>query len=219
MELLGIGLLGGALALDATSVGQFMISRPLVAGTITGWLLGDTVSGLAVGAILELYLLVSFPSGGARFPDGTVATVVAVATATSSTDPGAFPMAVAIGLLWGQVGAYSVTELRKLNGYLVPEGSDETATQGRILIAQVGGVALDFVRAGTVTFLGAAVGRAVVSRFGADWPLTPAESYGLLFVGGAVSVGILLHDLGGFRRRRYLFAAGLVLGIVGARFL
>jgi hypothetical protein len=42
---------------------------------------------------------------------------------------------------------------------------------------------------------------------------------GLLLVGGAVSAGILLRDLGGFRRRRVWFAAGLGLGIVGARLL
>lgn len=38
MELALIALLGGGLALDATSVGQFMLSRPLVAGALTGWM-------------------------------------------------------------------------------------------------------------------------------------------------------------------------------------
>jgi hypothetical protein len=38
-------------------------------------------------------------------------------------------------------------------------------------------------------------------------------------VGGAVSAGILLHDLGGFRRRRLVFAVGLAAGIIGTRFL
>ena len=79
MSLLWISLLGGVLALDATSVGQFMVSRPLVCGLLAGWVLGDPATGLLVGALLELYLLVSFPSGGARFPEGATATVVAVA--------------------------------------------------------------------------------------------------------------------------------------------
>ena len=81
MELLYIGLLGGLLALDTTSVGQFMFSRPLVAGAVTGWVLGDLSLGLTIGVVLETYMLVSFPSGGARFLDGTTATVVAVAAA------------------------------------------------------------------------------------------------------------------------------------------
>ena len=101
MELALIALLGGGLALDATSVGQFMLSRPLVAGALTGWMLGDPALGLLIGALLELYLLVSVPSGGARFPEGTTATVVAVATASASSAPGVIPIAIAVGLLWG----------------------------------------------------------------------------------------------------------------------
>jgi len=70
-----------------------------------------------------------------------------------------------------------------------------------------------------VTVVGAGLGRLVVSALADSWPLAEAPSLGLLVVGGAVSVGILLHDLGGFRKRRVLFVAGLALGIIGARFL
>jgi len=70
MEILQVTLLGGLLALDGTSVGQFMLSRPLVAGGLVGWVLGDPALGFTIGAVLELYLLVSFPTGGSRFPEG-----------------------------------------------------------------------------------------------------------------------------------------------------
>ncbi len=56
MNILLLSLLGGVLAVDGTSVGQFMVSRPLVAGVLAGWLLGDPMSGLWVGGILELLL-------------------------------------------------------------------------------------------------------------------------------------------------------------------
>jgi hypothetical protein len=49
--------------------------------------------------------------------------------------------------------------------------------------------------------------------------VTPQSSIGLLLVGGSVSAGILLRDLGGFRRRRALLVTGMALGILGARFL
>ena len=39
-----------------------MISRPLVAGALTGWLLGDPVTGLEVGAMLELFHLAGMPA-------------------------------------------------------------------------------------------------------------------------------------------------------------
>ena len=79
------------LALDATSLGQFMISRPLVGGAITGWLLGDPVLGLEVGAVLELFHIAGLPAGGSRVPEAGPASVAAVAVAASSggaTAPG-----------------------------------------------------------------------------------------------------------------------------------
>jgi mannose/fructose/N-acetylgalactosamine-specific phosphotransferase system component IIC len=218
MEVVVLGLLGGALALDATTAGQFMLSRPLVAGALTGWLLGDVATGLSVGAILEMYLLVSFPSGGARFPDGTTATVVAVAAAAVSPAAGALPLAVGAGLLWGRLGGWTVTELRKINGHIVPEPSDALMTPGRVSRAQLGGVLLDLVRGFLVTVAGVVIARMVVSAVSDAWPLSGASSVGLLLTGGAVSVGILLHDLGGFRKRHMVFVAGLALGIMGARF-
>ena len=68
-----------------------------------------------------------------------------------------------------------------------------------------------------ITGTGVAIGRVVVARVGASWPLGERESLALVLVGAAVSVGILLHDLGGFRKRRVLFAAGLALGIVAVK--
>ena len=82
---LSLALLGGLLALDATSVGQFMISRPLVAGTLAGWWLGDPAVGLEVGAILELFHLAGVPAGGSRVPESGPATVVAAAARVANT--------------------------------------------------------------------------------------------------------------------------------------
>jgi mannose/fructose/N-acetylgalactosamine-specific phosphotransferase system component IIC len=217
MEIVQLSLVGGLLALDGTAVGQFMVSRPLVAGVLVGWLLGDPVAGVAVGSILELYLLVSFPTGGARFPEGATATVVAVA-ATVGTD-GALPVAVAFGLVWGQLAGVSVTLMRRLNSRLVPEPGQASPSPWGISVAHLGAVFLDFVRGAVVTLLGVIAGRAIVGGMHGSWALSSSESMGLLLVGGAASVGILLRDLGGFRRRKTLFAAGVALGIIGARFL
>ena len=69
-ELARLALLGGLLGLDGTSAGQFMVSRPLVAGALTGWAVGDVTTGILVGAVLELFLRVSSPTGGERSPGG-----------------------------------------------------------------------------------------------------------------------------------------------------
>lgn len=218
MELLQIALVGGVLALDGTSLGQFMISRPLVAGALTGWVVGDPTVGLLVGTVLELYLLVSFPSGGARFPEGATATVVAVAVAAAApSSPGAVPLGVAAGLIWGQVGGITISWQRRANGRFVPQ--PDAAHPEHLTAAHVGAVALDFARGTLVTLVGAAVGRWGVGFFSEAWPLDPTDSAGLLLVGGAVSAGIFLRDLGGFRRRKLLLVAGMALGLIGARFL
>lgn len=219
MEIVQLSLLGGLLALDGTSVGQFMVSRPLVAGVIVGWLLGSPATGVAVGTILELYLLVSFPTGGSRFPEGATATVVAVAAAVVASSPGGIPLAVAVGLVWGQLAGFSVTLMRQLNSRVVPEPGRGHPGPGGIVAAHLGAVAVDFARGAVVTLLGVAVGRAIVSGAHGPWLLSTADSFGLLVVGGSVSLGVLLRDLGGFRKRKTLFVAGLALGIIGARFL
>lgn len=214
-----MSLLGGLLALDATSVGQFMLSRPLVAGALVGWVLGEPSLGVAVGAMLELYLLVSFPTGGSRFPEGATATVVAVASAASSDAAGALPLGVAVGLVWGQLGGVSITAMRRWNSKLVPDPDAGFENAARVGAVHMRAVFLDFVRGAAVTLSGVLAGRVVVGAWARFWAISPSASLGLLLIGGAVSAGILLRDLGGFRVRKVLFAAGMALGILGARLL
>lgn len=219
MEIVGVTLLGGLLALDGTSVGQFMLSRPLVAGALVGWAVGEPALGLVVGAVLEFYLLVSFPTGGSRFPEGATAAVVAVASAAGSEGAGALPVAVAFGLAWGQIGGFSITLLRHANSRLVPEPGRALRGSRGLASAHLLAMVLDFVRGMAVTLSGVLVGRGIVRALGGAWSLAPAPSLGLLLVGGSVSAGILLRDLGGFRRRKTLLVAGMALGILGARLL
>lgn len=219
MDILRVGALGGLLGLDGTAVGQFMVSRPLVAGVLAGWVLGEPALGVAIGGILELYLLVSFPTGGARFPEGATATVVAVAAAAPFDGAGVVPLGVAVGLVCGQVGGATVTAQRHINSHLVPEAADTDHGAGRVVAAHLAAILLDFVRGTVVTMSGVFVGRAILSWLTEQWPLSTGPSIGLVLVGGAVSAGVLLHDLGGFRKRRLWFVAGLALGIVGTRFL
>jgi mannose PTS system EIIC component len=79
-------LLAGTVAvgagLDRTAAGQFMISRPIVAAPLVGWLLGAPLTGLQVGAMVELLWLGRLPIGAAIPPDDTQvaigATVLAI---------------------------------------------------------------------------------------------------------------------------------------------
>ncbi len=175
--------------------------------------------GMLVGAILELYLLVSFPTGGSRFPEGATATVVAVGSCAGLETAGAIPLAIAVGLGWGQVGGLSITWLRQLNGRLLSGTSGHPFSSRRIAVTHLRSVFLDFARGSLVTATGLLLGRNVVGILSVSWPLPSSDSAGLLLIGGAVSIGILLRDMGGYRRHRGWLAAGLALGIIGARLL
>lgn len=219
MSLLGLSALGGLLGLDGTSVGQFMVSRPLVAGTVTGWLMGEPLLGATIGAVLELYLLVSFPTGGSRFPEGATATVVAVGSAATTGGPGSLALAVAVGLVWGHVGGFSITGLRRLNASLVPAEDGPTPSASAVAWLHVGTLALDFLRGAAVVAGGLVFGRALVGALAPIWPLDAPASVGLVLVGAAVSLGILLRDFGGFRTNRVRLVIGIALGLLGARLL
>jgi PTS system mannose-specific IIC component len=54
MELLPLALLGGVLGLDVVSFPQAMVSRPIVAATVAGALVGAPAAWLLLGATLEL---------------------------------------------------------------------------------------------------------------------------------------------------------------------
>lgn len=75
-----VSLAGGLLCLDRTSI-QMMISRPVVAGPLVGWLLGDPFTGLLCGALIELIWIDRLPIGNYIPPNETLTTVIIAATA------------------------------------------------------------------------------------------------------------------------------------------
>ncbi|HET9709508.1 MAG TPA: PTS sugar transporter subunit IIC, partial [Gemmatimonadales bacterium] len=83
MTALEIGLLlgwGTLVGVDLVSVGQLMIARPIVAGTIAGLLIGEVEAGIRLGLIFELFQFDILPFGAVRYPEygpGTVAGVAA----------------------------------------------------------------------------------------------------------------------------------------------
>lgn len=80
---------GALISLDRTAFLQVMVSQPLVAGTLIGFLLGAPVTGLIVGSALELLWVGTVPVGGSIPPNETVAAVIAtVISIMSGSDMG-----------------------------------------------------------------------------------------------------------------------------------
>ncbi len=76
-ELLTGALIAVVLGLDRTAAFQCMLSRPIVAGPLTGVVFGDAWIGLQIGALVELLWLGRLPVGAAIPPDDTQVTVAA----------------------------------------------------------------------------------------------------------------------------------------------
>ena len=109
----GLLLWGAVVGLDLATIAQVMIARPLVAGVVAGWIIGDVQAGLIVGAILELFALEVLPFGAARYPDYGLGAVAAAATAGGA--PGVFGIGigVAVGLLIAYLGEVAIQLVRQ----------------------------------------------------------------------------------------------------------
>ncbi|HRN52954.1 MAG TPA: PTS sugar transporter subunit IIC, partial [Gemmatimonadaceae bacterium] len=67
LQLLPLAVLGAVLGLDVVSFPQAMISRPIVASTLAGAMLGHPERGLVMGVALEFFALESMPFGASRY--------------------------------------------------------------------------------------------------------------------------------------------------------
>lgn len=212
-ELLGVALLGAVVGLDGTSLGQFMVSRPFVAATLAGALVGSPLEGAAVGAILELFQLSVIPAGGARFPESGPAAVAAAATAAvAGGGPPGVAAGAALGLVWLALGGVSVTYLRLLNSRRVPDPTAEPVSPRRVARAHLAALGVDAARGALLALAGAAVGVILAPPFAAWWPLDGAMTSGMLVAAGAAPLGVLVRTFGGWQRWRRLFLAGLLAG-------
>ena len=78
VQLLATIAMGGIVALDATPVAQTLLSQPLVAGTLLGWLWGDMHTAIQVGLVLQIYAASTQPVGARTPEDYAVGGVVGV---------------------------------------------------------------------------------------------------------------------------------------------
>lgn len=210
MDYLSLTLMGGLLALDGTSMGQFMFSRPLVAGVLTGWVVGDPALGLLLGGILEIYFISIFPVGGAEFPEGGPPTLVAVAVAAAISGPAGVAVGSVFGLLLSRVGARSTRAMRKLTERLIPDPSKMDVTYGRVVWGHLSGVVLDFSRGCLLTLVGLGAGSWIAKAPTQHWPLEMPGTLTVLALGASIPAGAFVGSLGGWRKRGILFGAGVV---------
>lgn len=184
--LLGWGTLVG---LDLVSFPQGLLSRPLVAATGAGLLLGDLEAGLRVGLVLELFALDVLPIGASRYPDFGPGTVAATVLAAGRPWSEGLGPAVLLGLVLAMVGGRSIDVVRRINGRAVRQSeasllSGDVRTVTRL---QWLGLTTDAARSLGLTLLGllAVVGYRLVPA-----PAALARTMGLLVVAGGAVAGL-----------------------------
>jgi mannose/fructose/N-acetylgalactosamine-specific phosphotransferase system component IIC len=95
-----------ALELDAVLIAQTLVSRPLVAGTVIGALIGKAQTGMLFGAAFELLSLCDLPVGGCLTWSATVAAGTATVLASRGTSFSlCFAGGVAAGVLHSRLEA------------------------------------------------------------------------------------------------------------------
>lgn len=211
-----LALLGGLVGIDATSFGQVMVSRPLVAATLGGWVFGSPEEGLLLGVALELFELCIVPVGAVRTPEGGTGALAAGAAyavsgpATFAVVP--FALALTYGLLVERAAGETVAALRRFNGRLVGEAAlAGMATAGQMARRHVAGIALDFARGGAVSVAAGLAGAALLAALP---PLTPEGGRAAFAI-----LGIVLPAMAGAGAavlaggtRVSAFLAGLAVG-------
>ncbi|MFW6079575.1 MAG: PTS sugar transporter subunit IIC [Gemmatimonadota bacterium] len=217
MSWLGIALWGGVVGLDATSFPQAMVSRPFVAGTVAGLLVGRPLAGAVLGALLEVFALSQLPIGAARNPEpGTaaVATTAAYALGAPAEPEAAYVLlALAFGLLWERLGGASVHALRRVNEAVAFDPSRRAPAGPRTVEARhLAALTLDLTRASLVTVVGAWLGARALATFGPAWIAGPRLATLIVVAVAAAVLGAALSVFGGWRRHGLAFGLGLAGG-------
>ena len=218
-DILTITLLGAIVGLDVVSFPQAMISRPIVAATLTGIVLGEPQGGLLVGATLELIALETLPVGASRYPEWGSASVVGGALyALRPMHPaGALTVAVLGALATAWVGGWSMYVVRRFNGTIARRWIPTLGLgSGRAVIAiQTAGIAADFARAGLLTLLALVALDPLAEAMVGIWSLEARLSRAIVVAAAAAvaagAVWKLFHNTPG---ARWFLAGGLVVGLL-----
>lgn len=218
LDLIPIALLGGVLGLDVVSFPQAMISRPLVASTLAGALIGEAASGLLLGAALELIALETLPFGASRYPEWGSASVVggAIFAAHPSHPAGAMTLSVLAALATTWVGGWTMVKLRRRNAVWAGHRREalEAGARGSVISLQLMGMTADLLRGVLLT----AIAYAALSPM-ADWCIKrwsmDARLSRATVVAAAASVAggaawKLFHSTAG---ARWFFVGGLAAGL------
>lgn len=212
---LQVALLAGVIGLDSTAFPQVMISRPIVAGALTGLLFGRPAEGVMLGALLEVFHLATLPIGAARYPEAGTANVSGVAAymfATPALDVPALFLAGVFALAWERIAGGSVVVLRRANERLIVDAAAVADPARLIERNHLLALVLDFLRGAIVTTVGALAGAALLLAFAPFWSLPESVVRSAIAVATTTLLAAALSVIGGWQERKRIFLLGLLCG-------
>ena len=209
--------LGSLVGLDGISWPQAMISRPIVAGSLGGFLFGDVTAGFMAGALLEIVSSRHPPYGAARYPETGPAGLVCGAAYAASSSSELLPLLIVTLAGWaiGWIGSYSIHLQRSINTSLM-ENPGAFADSPRSLARRHRlAIRLDALRAAVIT--GALlVPVMLAARLAATFePPADGRLTGALAAAGIAGLaGVGARVLGGRKRGWSTFAIGAAIGVI-----
>lgn len=216
-------LWGGVVSLDTTALLQIMISRPIVACSVTGLILGNFPLGFFVGILLELLYISELPVGAAKFAESNVgsAAAAAITILTTAQLPDRPYITLAAALIVtvpiSSFGGRLVLLMRRINGVVYEKMLYKKHLAPRdINLAQLFGVGMAFL----IGFISVLISTAFFVNL-LSWLLAfVPENYDKIFqpaMGSVLAAGcIFLAQL--FweqnQKKKWLFFLGVGLGLV-----
>ena len=212
--LLPLTLLGAVLGLDTVSFPQAMLSRPLVAATLGGAIAGSPLSGLLMGAALELIAVETLPFGASRYPEWGSASAVggALFASTPGHPPGAMTVSLVAALATAWVGGWTMVRLRQRNAVWAKKSQRglDAGARGAVIGLQLKGMTGDLVRGALLTLAAVATFAPLTEATTALWTLDARLSSGITIgVATSVAAGAAWKLFHGSMAARWAFVAGV----------
>ena len=206
-------LIGGLISLDRTAAFQVMLHRPLVAGSIIGWLLGQPVIGLLCGATLELIWINHLPLGGHIPPQECLSTAIVAASVILSgpTDGDIDYARIAFGFILApplaRMGAILDGHVRRINrNWALRAREDVRKTRSdRLQLWNLAGSIISFVAGTAFILIGLPVALGLIHLVFDQLPDFVLRAFSLLFfLAPLVGVCVALSTIG-VRRTSWVF--------------
>lgn len=234
-----VSLVGGLLSLDRTAALQTMVSRPIVAAPVIGYVLGNPSAGLVVGVLLELIFIGDFPVGGyipvhetdlAVMVSAMSITIIDAMGLNAGAESGwrlitagvaaALPLSLVAMLPLSGVFHLADTFTRRANARFFDSalGAVEKGAPVSLATENLKGAALFFATNVLALFLVSApalfLSRLIFSRTGVHWHLLPAFAW-CAVLGMAVALYSVYTD----KRGAMVFAASGIAVAIAFAFL